>query len=112
MDTIINQNNILKINDKKSSDSENIYSNDYDVEPKVHVIISLTSLISGIACMFLFWINRNHYLIKYRGFKSAFSIGIVAFLNMTVIPLLFYNECPCFTNFVINSFCGSVSMIL
>ncbi|KAG4094428.1 hypothetical protein H8356DRAFT_947008 [Neocallimastix lanati (nom. inval.)] len=112
MDIIKYKNNVLILKDNQPPKEKIIYSNDYDVEPKIHILISAISCISGISFMFLFWYNRNHYLIKYRGFKSAFTIGCVNFANMSIIPLLFYNEWPCYTNFVVNSLGASVAMIL
>jgi len=89
MDFIISPNKafLLKTNKSSSTTKTVVYSNDYDLDKSVHLIISLSSTVLGVTLMFLYWINRNHYLIRYRGFKTAFTIGCGNFLNMTIIPV-------------------------
>lgn len=113
MDYIINNNKTqLSSNNNQPYNKKDNYAYDYYINGKIHIIVALSSLILGIVLMLLFWYNQNHYLIRYRGFKSAYVVGTVCFLNVFLVPIFFYNGLPCYTNFIVNSVCSAIAMIL
>jgi len=88
MDYIINNNKTqLSSNNNQPYNKKDNYAYDYYINGKIHIIVALSSLILGIVLMLLFWYNQNHYLIRYRGFKSAYVVGTVCFLNVFLVPV-------------------------
>jgi len=88
--TIINNNitYVLSSNSHiETSITESKYTFDYEISKSIHLSVSISALVIGIILIALFWFNRNHYLIRYRGFKSAYIVGCASLLNIIIVPV-------------------------